>query len=129
MPRTPEERGIFSYFDGTRDRHVDPLVIRRKFIDHPEFSWDSDPAIIDNDSEMGRTAYARTLQAMQDVFEIKPLADDLTGLTEEEQLQLWLEFVQFLAKKNETVLPLDSPTLPQLFTSIPSDSIIPSTSG
>lgn len=121
--RQAAKRQIFSFYDGSRRRYADPLLIRRKLIEHPTFKWDVDPLLVDNDDVFGRAAYRVTLAAIREIFDVQPLSEGFiggrfSGLTEQETFNLWLEYVEFLVKKNVSAnsLPTSPPSTPSTST-------------
>ena len=74
-------RQIFPYRDGTRRRLADPLRILRAIDDHPTWRPATHLGLMAYDSPMGREAQAVTLAAIREIFDVRPLADDGSGLT------------------------------------------------
>ena len=103
-------RQIFKFSDGTRTRRVDPFAVLRAIDDHPAWVPHRDSPIMCHADKFGREALATTLQGISDVFGVKRLQDDGSGLTQEETIQLWLDFIGFLnALKKNIVTPQNSP--------------------
>lgn len=102
---SPRERGIFSYWDGSRQRFADPIEICRAFEDHPSFDPYSDPKYADKQDAIGREAYRKMLQGIRDVLGVQSLGQHNgtpVGLTEQETMNLWETYLQFMEelKKN-----------------------------
>jgi len=105
------DRAIFKYWDGTRTRAVDPMVVYRVLACHPTFIWRDHPRQVERDHDALRI----TLGAIRDAFDVKPLsADGKHGISEGETLGLLVQFSEFLesAKKNtNSFLILPPPTV------------------
>jgi hypothetical protein len=104
-------REIFTFWDGHRHRQVDPLTILRATDEHPIWKPATDLKLMQVDSELGRAAQRATLAGIRDIFGIRPLADDGSGLTEDETMMVWVRYCDFLAalKKNGSLRPTGSP--------------------
>lgn len=109
-PRRPA-RGIFHFWDGQRDRAVDPFEILRAIANDPECVPDREAALMlvgDDD------ATQKTIRCVRRVFGVKPFSEG--GLLEDECLQLIEAFYDFLSalKKNTSGSPISSePTAPE----------------
>lgn len=90
MPR--DNRQIFPYYNGSADIFGDPVVIDRRFLKaaaDAEIDIDGLAAHIDGPIEEARQdAYGRLLPLIDAAFAVKPLAEDGTGLAENERLAL-----------------------------------------
>lgn len=110
------QRNIFQFWDGTRYRRIDPIVVYRGLMDHPQFSWDDHPKVAENISsehEMLRKDALRSFKviadAVREVFGI-PHFDGKRGLTEEESLGLFGDFCEYMGLlKKSTDPPQTSP--------------------
>lgn len=126
------QRAIFRFWDGTRKRGVDPILVVRALESHPEFNWEVDPQLIemeDADREAADGAFARIADATRMAFGI-PLFDGKHGLTEGELLNLLGFFVGYLnALKKNTSTPLTSPEPTASASLGESDTTSPSVSG
>lgn len=98
-------REIFRYWDGQKERAIDPFVAWKAIQDDPEYlSRKHDAAIDRGDLEAQGIAVA----CVQKAFHVKPLADG--GLTHAEALGLLLAFYVYLdALKKNTEPPVTSP--------------------
>ena len=93
------DRAIFRYWDGTRTRAVDPMVVYRVLACHPRFIWRDHPRQVERDHDALRI----TLEAIREAFDVRPLtADGSKGISEGETIGLLVKFSEFLesAKKN-----------------------------
>ena len=103
-------RAIFRFWDGTRERVADPLVIHRALMAHPEFNWETTPALIDvDDQRVASDALCVTAAGVRDAFGIPSLESG--GLTEAECVQVLIRFNLFLdgVKKNIGSPPTSQP--------------------
>lgn len=92
-------RKIFEFFDGTKHRRVDPMLIYRKMIAHPEWSFQNEGRDLQIwDSE----AWGKTAELIREIFDI-PKYDGAVGLTEEELLDLFTSFVVWSQKKRQKI--------------------------
>lgn len=112
-------RGIFTYHDGRRYRHCDPIVFARKlwavtieqenqYAHIPDmvappipFDYDASISLIrSGDPDQMQRGYAEISQAARQVFDVKPLSEG--GLTEDECEKLLSRFQKYLGilKKN-----------------------------
>lgn len=107
-------RQIFSFFDGTRERSIDPLAVMKKMREHSvDFGATLTLAESCPDPATAEEAWTTLIGATRDVFDIEPLTDEggqLRGLTESETIELLDRFGVFIetVKKNGSV----TPTLP-----------------
>ena len=88
----PEERHIYSYFDGTKVRKVDPMLLykakRRKWTDIT-IAWKLAGSI----SSQAMKGQENLILLIRQVFDVKPL--DEGGLTEVECVELLTHFVKY----------------------------------
>lgn len=92
---------LFVYHDGHRWRRADPMRLYRALAAHATYRPDVTPVMADaGDAE----ALATMLQAAQDVFGVRPF-DETTGrgLTENEQLDLMIDFAAWLESKKKSM--------------------------
>lgn len=99
--RSKRDRKIFSFWDGTRWRRVDPLVVFRGLVDHPTYNMETHPLLVETGDD---EAYLVMLQATRDVFGIKPLSDD-GGLTECETMGVHFAFSDFMVDLKKSISP------------------------
>lgn len=96
------KRQIFKYWDGTRTRHADPLILQTKLFAHEDYQPEKFK-LVDKPDEFGDRARAQAFKVLQDVFGFPPLADDgKSGLTMDEAFSLFESFCVYLdgLKKN-----------------------------
>ncbi len=103
-PRQPT-RGIFRFWDGQRDRTIDPFEILRAIENDPEFVLERDGALLvvgDDDS------IQKTVRCVRRAFVVKHFNEG--GLLEAECLELIERFYEFLSslKKNINGSPISS---------------------
>lgn len=115
------ERAIYSYFDGDRQRSIDPLVAWRKIFGHPEINLESSLKIIFAPKMVdGRTPYtAEEIYAAEDsvrrltreAFGVSAFSDTQPGLTCEETDRLLFDFLDSMEvlKKKRATLQMTSP--------------------
>ena len=115
-----QNRDIFRFWDGEEDRGIAPLRAYRALLAHPDFDWEVHPGLIDQmDSEdahlrdMAIQASELTVQAVRDVFGVRPWTDQTPGLTESEMISLLIGFVDYLVgvKKNTSPSPTSPPPM------------------
>lgn len=134
-----DPRGIFSFHDGRRNRHVDPIVIARRLwtakieqavrpgMVAPPLPFDSDTArklIATGLADEMQHGYSHMSQAAKFVFGVKPLEEG--GLTELECAELVDRFEAYLGdvKKNAKISPIGSgSTVACLVDALPASSI------
>ena len=99
-------RAIFSFWDGAKQRVIDPLTAWRALRAHPDFDPERDIEGIRQDDEQ---ALSHTLAAVREAFGVKAFADG--GLTEAETLALLAEFMAYIGavKKNTSPPPISQP--------------------
>jgi hypothetical protein len=103
-PRRPH-RDIFYFWDGQRERSVDPFEIMRAIEQDSEFNLERDASLmIAGDDE----ATQITVRCVRRAFAVKPFNEG--GLLEAECLELIQVFYEFLSalKKNISGLPIES---------------------
>lgn len=109
-------RAIFRFWDGTRERCADPLVVHRALMAHPEFDWEKTPVLMDvDDQRVASDAMRVTAAGVRDAFGIPSLESG--GLTEAECVQVLILFNLFLdrVKKNIGSPPTSLPATESAF--------------
>lgn len=109
-------RAIFRFWDGSTSRRIDPMVVYRRLLEHPEFDWETTPLLIDvHEEAVAADAIRLSADAVRVAFEIPELSET-KGLTEIECVQLLQLFVQYLTalKKNISGARISqAPTVPE----------------
>jgi hypothetical protein len=107
----PEERYIYSYFDGERIVRADPIELYRRIMSKwPELR--TDIAVSQSPSKDAGQCHTRMIETIRELFRVKPLDPvQRTGLTEVETIELLNHFFTFNGevKKNSSEPPT-SPT-------------------
>lgn len=133
------DRELFVYFDGERQRGVDPLKAWRGIWAHKEIDLASDVKVSANLTMAdGKAAYAesevyaaedRIRQLTREVFGVKEWTDSTPGLTVAETDRLLADFLDYMEglKKKRKTLPMMSPASasnppPSLTASVPVES-------
>lgn len=107
--RKRRERGreIFRFWDGARERGADPISVMRAIaLDEvfvPEVHLD--PLLLEGiPNRDAAEASQIAVEAARRIFGVQAWSDDQPGLTEQETLQLWLNFAEYLdgLKKNSS---------------------------
>lgn len=124
--RRERQRAIFRYWDGERERGIDPASVWRALVTHPKFNWETHPALIDDQNPaVGREALEITLNAIREVFDVGIWTEDAQGhargLTEWETINILVEFNQYLDSLKKSTNP--TPTSPPP-TAPPSSEIV-----
>lgn len=89
------KRDIFRYFDGVRNRSIDPLLAWQMMHTHPCCNYATDfPASDDGDFE----AIARVQAMAREIFDIKAYSENTPGLTQNELNSLIASFLTFMAR-------------------------------
>lgn len=111
-----ENRRIFQYWDGAKQRAIDPMVAWRGLHDDAEFSLQNHPGLIDAGD---LDACAIGARAARRIFGVAEWSESTPGLTEGESLALIAAFLDYLGdvKKNTGSSPIsssvtESPPLP-----------------
>ena len=112
--REAREANIFRFWDGTRERGIDPIRVLREFACHPTFKIEEhSQATLDGDYEATRIL----LDAVRGTFGLEPWHEDANGtqhgLTDTEVLELYYRLSEWFAdlKKNGSgpqTLPLST---------------------
>lgn len=111
-------RHIFRYFDGVKERGIDPVLVARRIASHPTFNpevhWAGamlDPPDVE--------AMGVLVDAVRDVFEVQAWSEvsagQEIGLTETECITLYGQFLAYtseLKKSTESKLTGPPPTAP-----------------
>jgi hypothetical protein len=98
-------REIFRFWDGRRQRRIDPVMVWRALLAHPRFDLERDTTLL----EVGLdSAWQNTLDATREALGVLPHAEG--GLTERETIQLCQSFCVYALelKKNSSPLPTSS---------------------
>lgn len=102
-----EDRRIFRYWDGSKERAIDPLEAWAAVQADPEFSLAKHPDLIDAGVA---DAIAITVRAARRIFDVPAWSESSKGLTAGECLALMIGFWNYVADlKKNTSLPLTSP--------------------
>lgn len=108
-----QDRKIFLYWDGTRKRRGDPMVLLRGLQTRAGFDLETAIRIIDGGANIVPTAdfwehVVESVDAARAVFGVQSLEDG--GLTEGEMLGLLYDFLLFMdaLKKNGSTSPISS---------------------
>lgn len=98
-------RELFHYWDGVKHRAVDPLVAFRAIHTDKDFRADVHPALADEGDEEALTVL---LGMVQGVFGVRQYTETTPGLTQAQQIVLYLSFCDYLetVKKNTNVSPI-----------------------
>jgi hypothetical protein len=105
--RKRDERAIFRYFDGVKERAIDPIFALRALDAHQKFHFDEHAKqLLAGDFETTKIA----VDAIREIFGVQPWSENSLGLTEGETLALLWKFVAYNddIKKNISP-PLTSP--------------------
>lgn len=97
--RRRRRRELFRYWDGGRQRRIDPLQAFRAIHADPEFRADVHPELAEDGDQ---DAVDIILRMTRRVFDVAEFTEDYRGLTESEQMLLYLSFcgyVEHLKKK------------------------------
>ncbi|HEY1601733.1 MAG TPA: hypothetical protein VGG64_19185 [Pirellulales bacterium] len=109
---TNRQREIFRYWDGTKERGADPLVVLRALVTDSEFDIKTDPELA---AQGIADATDRTLKAIRRVLSVRPwetlACGKEVGLTDAETLELLSDFGLYLdgLKKNSSLTPTSQP--------------------
>lgn len=121
---TDQERRIFVYWDGQRQRRVDPLLAWQSLANDSEFNIETHPAAADR-GELD--AVRISCQASRRAFDVKPLAEG--GLTESECFNILVQFFEYCASLKKSIdrpptspAPTESPSSGTSITPPVSDS-------
>jgi hypothetical protein len=120
-PKPDAGRVLFHYWDGEKQRSIDPLLANRKIFAHAECDIIADGKIAQAPTKPDGTdvyplamvteAEDKILGMTRDVFDVKPWSESTPGLTMDETNQLLADFFAFrneLKKKLKTS-PMQSP--------------------
>jgi len=88
-----DTRAIFRYFDGTKQRGIDPIAAFRSLVAHPDYDPESTPLLV---GAGDAAAYATMLKAARQVFGVTAWSEDGGGLTETETIELLISFGAYL---------------------------------
>lgn len=111
-------RDIFWYWDGSKQRAIDPIVAWHLVVNHEQYNHERHSAGVDRGDEESINV---TCKCVQDVFGVKPFdPKSRSGLTVLEQLALLALFYGFLDTLKKTSDP--KPTAPSSTESTSSES-------
>ena len=98
-------RELFHFWDGSTHRAIDPLVAFRAIHTDKDFRADVHPALADEGDEEALTIL---LGMVQRVFGVSQYTERSAGLTQAQQIVLYLSFCTYLEtiKKNISVSPI-----------------------
>src|SRR5690606_29518923 len=103
--RAAKRRNIFRYFDGVRQRAIDPVAVAIAFEEHPTFSMERHvPLALAGDPESIRI----TVDAARQVFSIPAWSERQRGLTSIETIDLVGKYVAYMESLKKSTS--DSPT-------------------
>lgn len=134
------DRGIFSYFDGSRAVYADPLVLQRKLDEHGGDNWTGllsllklaeavDPAkvgeaIAKQNAKTSKDAAEQLVELVRKVFAVSPFVvqgqDEFSGLTDMECLDLLGQYLLWMHEVAAEARPSSSSSSPS--ESIPANS-------
>lgn len=112
------DRLIFKFFDGERERAVDPLAALRR-LRATGCDINAQLTLLNDapDESIREEAWLSLVNATREVFDLKPLRDDFTGgggicrgLTEQETFDVFDRFGEFIDALKKNTNP--KPTLP-----------------
>jgi len=107
--RREAARQIFGYWDGSRERRIDPMKAARGFDAHPRFNLSKHLALVEKDDP---EAIAITLEAVRDVFDVKEWTEATPGLTQIECLALFRAFGDYIEDLKKKLNPSQTFTPP-----------------
>jgi len=100
------ERMIFSFWDGSKIRKVDPLEILKKLKDHPDYNLARDGVGLDEGDVDANYQYANVVY---ESFGIPPFESDdeigNVGLTRVEAVEILRQFVYWLENIKKNIKP------------------------
>lgn len=107
--RAQMPRDIFEFWDGTRYRRVDPLVVCRSIDNHKEFNAEQHSKLVDMGDDEG---IAITAKAVRDAFGVEALSTG-GGMTETECCDLLKDFWNWCGevKKKRNPSPISHPPM------------------
>ena len=107
----PEEKMIYSYWDGSKLVTADPMVVYRRLMEKgPELNVDM--MVATSPSKDADNAHVLMLEKIRYIFDVKPLENN-NGLTEEHTIGLLNHFLTYTEtlKKNLNPSPISSPVV------------------
>ena len=104
-----KNRKIYTFFDGERDRRVDPMIVYKR-ISTVAPSLSIDIKVSQSASKDAIKAHDTVVAKIQEIFGVRPL-DDTGGLTQGEMLDLLNDFMEWCSqvKKNSRTEQISSP--------------------
>lgn len=70
----PEERHVFTYWDGARERAGDPLEIQERLLEYPELDLETDIKLAGTSVPTAGAARRRIIGAVRTAFGVEPYA-------------------------------------------------------
>lgn len=125
---TRPDRLIFKFWDGSRDRKIDPLEVQSALTSIDDFDLDTDMKLAQTSGPGATDALRRVISAVQCAFRVVPYDEGPpeVGLTGAECMTLLFDFAHFVADLKKKYAP--SLTSLELTESSPTDSPTPNTS-
>lgn len=102
-----EERQIFRFFDGEKERGIDPIATFRAFVSQPDFDYQADVGLAETGDLQ---ATARVLAAARAAFKVSEFSEDngqQSGMLDSEviaTMKAFGSFISSLQKKTESTL-------------------------
>lgn len=99
----PKDRRIFRYWDGSKERYVDPMVVLDRLL---KIEADFDSLAVKAEHEGDVKAILELMSACREALDIAPYAEDdegnATGLLDGEVIEVFKEYQDFITdvKKN-----------------------------
>jgi hypothetical protein len=101
-----QDRRIFEFSDGSRDRREDPAIILQRLKSHPTFNLKVEAVLVD---EGELDAKHRTADAVCEIFQVQRFNGETgLGLTTHELIALLMQFISWMdtLKKNTSGLQM-----------------------
>jgi hypothetical protein len=117
------DRELFVYWDGQKQRRIDPLVAWRRMMADPECNFAQDFQVAMNPAKKDGTPFypdalvdeaeQRLLRLTRETFDVTAWAENEAGLTVAETIDLLGDFLRFRVelKKKRSTSPTLSPSL------------------
>ena len=127
-----KSRAIFRYWDGKKERAIDPIIVFNRLDDDPVFVLERHPRLIESkDEKLSREAIDITAAAVCRFFQVADYSEKFReGLTITERIDLLTDFLLYAdsLKKNSASPPILSPPT-ESASSDPSTTNVESASG
>lgn len=120
-------RNIFRYWDGKKQRAVDPAVAWRRMFEFPDCDIEKDfgPATCIGANgervDFDPAAQQRVLLMTRDMFKVQEWDENVPGLTVDETFELLLRFLHYMNALKKKRGPLPTPSGPSDSTSFPEE--------